>query len=144
MQKFSDIDSAQEVGRALARRGRFPAIYRNHVGEYFVVEKGEWPPEKSSPILKWDGVDWIPILVKLDNLEEALEATDLFMLLGHDPVIVEFPRITFDIFLKMSHVPGGAWVFSVSDSDFAVKYMTPPGGLDEEDEDILLHDVTYV
>lgn len=139
---FTDLAGARRAGEYLGRCGQFPAIYQNESDEYYLVVKGEWPPERSSPILKWDGEDWVPVLARLESLEDAVEATSLFVMLGHRPIVVEFPGITFDIFIKMSHIPGGAWVFSESDSDYSVKYLNPPEGLDDEDEVILTQEVS--
>ena len=107
MEIFETLDAAKDAGAFLARCGHFPTIYKRLDHEYILVSKGEWPPRKSWPFLKWDGEDWVPVLARLDTLEMALEATGLFVLLGHEPVVVEFPGITFDIFLKESHVPAG-------------------------------------
>jgi hypothetical protein len=62
----------------------------------------------------------------------AQEATGLFVLLGHDPIVVEFPGITFDIFLKESHVPTGAWIITESDSCHSVKYLKPSSQYEDE------------
>jgi hypothetical protein len=69
----------------------------------------------------------------METLEEAFDATGLFILLGHEPLVVEFPGITFDIFLKEAHVPTGAWIIRESDPNFSVKYLKPPAFDDEED-----------
>ena len=63
----------------------------------------------------------------------ALEATGLFVLLGHEPVVVEFPGITFDIFLKESHVPAGAWIITDSDPYYSVKRIKPPSNYEDEE-----------
>ncbi len=139
MQAFTTLDEAREAGEELARCWLYPAIYKNEFGDYFVLTKGEWPPRRSWPILKWDGEAWVPVLAKLDTLERAVDASELFTLLGHRPVLVEFPGITFDIFLKKAHVPGGAWIFSKTNSQYAVKYLKPPES--EDDEILLTHEV---
>lgn len=80
----------------------------------------------------------MPVLARLDTLQMAQEATGLFVLLGHDPVVVEFPGITFDIFLKESHVPTGAWIITESNLYYSVKHIKPPNQYeDEEPVDIL-------
>lgn len=132
MQSFSTLDDAMKIGAHLARYWEYPAIYKNEGGNYFVVTKGEWPPYRSWPILKWDGEAWIPVLGRLDSLRRAVDASELFVLLGHRPILVEFPGITFDIFLRKSHVPGGAWIFSRINPDCAVKYMNPPESEDDQ------------
>jgi hypothetical protein len=134
VESFSTLDEAMKTGRQLARHWEYPAIYKSDFGDYFVVTKGEWPPNRSWPILKWDGGAWVPVIAKLDSLKRAVDASELFVLLGHTPVVVEFPGITFDIFLKKAHVPGGAWIFSKTNPDYAVKYMNPP---EEECEETL-------
>lgn len=133
VQSFSTLDEAMKEGRHLARYWEYPAIYKDDFGDYFVVTKGEWPPHKSWPILKWDGGAWVPVIARLDSLKRAMDASELFSLLGHRPVVVEFPGITFDIFLRKSHVPGGAWIFSKTNSECAVKYLKPPDAEDRED-----------
>ncbi|MFW9835502.1 MAG: hypothetical protein ACFFEK_15985, partial [Candidatus Thorarchaeota archaeon] len=55
------------------------------------------------------------------------------VLLGHEPVVVEFPGITFDIFLKESHVPVGAWIITDSDSYYSVKRIKPPSNYEDEE-----------
>ena len=132
MQSFSTLEEARETGEDLARRWQYPAIYKDDLGDYFVITKGEWPPRRSWPILKWDGEAWIPVLTKLDTLKRAVDASELFVLLGHSPILVEFPGITFDIFLRESHVPGGAWIFSRTGTCCSVKYLTPPEVEEEE------------
>jgi hypothetical protein len=129
---FSTLNDAKDAGRFLARCGHFPTIYKRLVDEYILVSRGEWPPRESWPFLKWDGEDWIPVLARLDTLEMAQEATGLFVLLGHDPVVVEFPGITFDIFLKESDVPTGAWIITKSDPYYSVKRVKPPRQHDDE------------
>ena len=131
---FTALNDAKESGLFLARCGHFPTIYKRYDNEYILVSKGEWPPKKAWPFLKWDGEDWLPVLAKMETLEEAFEATGLFVLLGHEPVVVEFPGITFDIFLKESHVPTGAWIISDSNPDFSVRHLKPPIQFDEEED----------
>jgi hypothetical protein len=140
VQSFSTLEEARETGEDLARRWQYPAIYKDDLGDYFVITKGEWPPRRSWPILKWDGEAWIPVLTKLDTLKRAVDASELFVLLGHNPVLVEFPGITFDIFLRESHVPGGAWIFSRTGTCCSVKYLTPPE-VEEEEESISIQEI---
>lgn len=80
--------------------------------------------------MKWAGKsitgtddDWIPVLVRLDSFQNAKEACGLFSLLRHEPIVVEFPGITFDIFLAHGHIPFGAYVSSEScdDSEAEIK-----------------------
>ena len=73
------------------------------------------------------------MLARLDTLQMAQEATGLFILLGHDPVVVEFPGITFDIFLKEAHVPTGAWIITESDRNYSVKHIKPPSQYEDEE-----------
>ncbi|MFW9868123.1 MAG: hypothetical protein ACFFEL_00725 [Candidatus Thorarchaeota archaeon] len=136
MEIFTTLNDAKESGKFLARCGHFPTIYKRYDKEYILVSKGEWPPKMAWPFLKWDGEDWLPVLARLDTLEEAFEATGLFVLLGHQPVVVEFPGITFDIFLKESHVPTGAWIISEADPNCAVKYLKPPSWLDDDEDSV--------
>ena len=133
MEIFATLDNAKDAGRFLAKCGHFPTIYKRLDHEYILVSKGEWPPRKSWPFLKWDGEDWVPVLARLDTLQMAQEATGLFVLLGHDPIVVEFPGITFDIFLKESHVPTGAWIITESDPYYSVKHLKPPNQFEDEE-----------
>lgn len=133
MEIFTTLNDVKEAGGFLARCGHFPTIYKRLDNEYILVSKGEWPPRKSWPFLKWDGEDWVPVLARLDTLQMAQEATGLFVLLGHDPIVVEFPGITFDIFLKESHIPTGAWIITESNSNYSVKYLKPPCQYEEEE-----------
>ena len=133
MEIFATLDNAKDAGRFLAKCGHFPTIYKRLDHEYILVSKGEWPPRKSWPFLKWDGEDWVPVLARLDTLQMAQEATGLFILLGHDPVVVEFPGITFDIFLKEAHVPTGAWIITESDLNYSVKHIKPPSQYEDEE-----------
>ena len=136
MEIFATLDEAKESGGFLARCGHFPTIYKRFDDEYILVSKGEWPPKKAWPFLKWDGEDWLPVLARMETIEEAFEATGLFILLGHKPLVVEFPGITFDIFLKEAHVPTGAWIISESAPNYSVKYLKPPDFAADEDETI--------
>lgn len=137
MEIFLTLDDAKANGTYLARAGRAPTIYELGTGEYATVQKGKWPPPNSSPILKWSGAsdEWIPILTRLDSVSRAQEACGLFNLLGHDPIIVEFPGITFDVFLKEAHVPRGAWIILESDGDTSVRHLQSSRFYEEEDSD---------
>lgn len=134
MQIFTTLEDARVSGTILGRYGRFPGIYRRGSKEYILVDEGEWPLLNSRPFLKWDGKDWVPVLVRLDTLQQAQEATHLFALLGHSPIIVEFPGITFDIFFREAHVPSGAWIVSEVYSNYFVKYMKTP---EDEESDVI-------
>lgn len=80
------------------------------------------------------------MLARLDTLEMAQEATGIFVLLGHNPVVVEFPGITFDIFLKESDVPAGAWIITNSNPYHSVKRAKPPKKHDDgEPTEISVH-----
>jgi hypothetical protein len=145
MEIFSTLEEARSNGMYLGRFGQYPTIYKRGAKDYIVVEKGEWPPSKSWPFLKWDGDNWVPVLAKLETVEQAQEASDLFSLLGHNTVIVEFPGITFDIFFREAHVPTGAWIISESDSHCSVRYMKPPeSGADTEDYDSETIDIEII
>ncbi|MFW9846850.1 MAG: hypothetical protein ACFFD6_08890 [Candidatus Thorarchaeota archaeon] len=137
MEIFLTLDDAKVHGAYLARCGRAPTIYELGTGEYATVTKGKWPPPNSSPILKWSGSsdEWIPILTRLDSISRAQEACGLFNLLGHEPIIVEFPGITYDVFLKESHVPRGAWIIIESDGENSVRHLQSPRFYDEEDSE---------
>ena len=134
MEIFQTLKEARVAGMHLGRYGLYPTIYKHSAKDYIVVERGEWPPSNSWPFLKWDGSNWVPVLAKLDTIEQAQEASELFSLLGHTPVIVEFPGITFDIFFRESHVPTGAWIVSESDPNYSIRYMKSPDS-DEDTED---------
>ena len=134
MEIFKTLSEAKLAGQYLGRYGQYPTIYKHEVDEYILVESGEWPPMKSWPFLKWDGRDWMPVLIRLDSLEDAQRAMGLFTLLGHTPIIVEFPGITFDIFFKESHVPPGAWIVSEIESNYSIRYMKPHDDSPEEEE----------
>ena len=136
MEIFTTLIDAKEAGMFLVRCRLFPTIYKRYDNEYILVSKGEWPPKKAWPFLKWDGEYWVPVLARMETQEEAFEATGLFILLGHQPIVVEFPGITFDIFLKESHVPTGAWIIRESEPNFSVKYLKPPIQFDEEEESV--------
>ena len=135
MEIYSTLNEAREVGRNLGRYGLYPTIYKRGIKDYIVVERGEWPPSNSWPFLKWDGRDWVPVLARLETIEQAQEASTLFSLLGHDPIIVEFPGITFDIFFREAHIPTGAWIVSETDPNYSVRYMKPPSSDDDDTED---------
>ncbi len=128
MESFLTLEDAKSYGLRIAKRGCFPTIYKCGNDEYMVVMKGEWPPGNSWPFLKWiggflcDSTDlgtdgWVPVLAKLDTLQRAQDACGLFSLLGLDPIVVQFPGITFDIFLNETHVPVGARVILEIDED---------------------------
>jgi len=134
METFPTLGDARAAGQYLGQFGRYPTIYKRGTKEYIVVERGEWPPSDSWPFLKWDGRDWVPVLAKLETVEQAQEASDLFSLLGHNTIIVEFPGITFDIFFREAHVPTGAWIVSEADPNYSVRYMKPPEPLEDADE----------
>ncbi len=137
MEIFLTLDDAKSHGRGLARFGKAPTIYELGTGEYATVMKGKWPPPNSWPILKWSGASdgWIPILARLDTLNRAQEACGLFNLLGHDPIIVEFPGITFDVFLKEKHIPGGAWIVLESHGEDSLRQIQTPRSYDEEESE---------
>jgi hypothetical protein len=138
MEIFTTLEDARNAGMHLGRYGQYPTIYKRSIKDYIVVEKGEWPPVDSWPFLKWDGRDWVPVLARLDSFEQAQEATSLFALLGHNPIIVEFPGITFDLFFREAHIPSGAWIVTEVDSNFFVKYMKPPEDtIDDEESDAI-------
>jgi len=131
---FKTLNEARIAGQYLGRYGHYPTIYKREPNDYILIESGEWPPLKSWPFLKWDGRDWMPVLIRLDSLEDAQIATELFTLLGHNPIIVEFPGITFDIFFKEAHIPSGAWIVSEVESNYFIRYMKPPDNSPEEEE----------
>ncbi|MFW9843371.1 MAG: hypothetical protein ACFFEV_02225 [Candidatus Thorarchaeota archaeon] len=134
MEIFSTLEEARSTGMYLGRFGQYPTIYKRGMKDYIVVEKGEWPPSDSWPFLKWDGDNWVPVLARLETVEQAQEASDLFSLLGHNTIIVEFPGITFDIFFREAHVPSGAWIVSESDSHCTVRYMKPPESCEDTED----------
>jgi hypothetical protein len=134
MEIFPTLDEARAAGAYLGRYGQYPTIYKRGSKDYIVVERGEWPPSSSWPFLKWDGRDWVPVLARLETIEQAQKASGLFALLGHTPIIVEFPGITFDIFFRESHVPTGAWIVSETDPNYSVRYMKPPESIDDTDD----------
>jgi hypothetical protein len=145
MEVYKTLEDARSAGAYLGRYGQYPTIYKRGGKDYIIVERGEWPPEDSWPFLKWDGRDWLPVLARLDTLQYAQEATSLFALLGHSPIIVEFPGITFDLFFREAHVPSGAWIVSEVNPNYFVKYMKPPEDPFEDDEtDIIEIDVSPV
>jgi hypothetical protein len=138
MEFFTILENARAAGMQLGRYGQYPTIYKRGTKDYIIVEKGEWPPVNSWPFLKWDGRDWVPVLARLDSFQQAQEATSLFALLGHSPIIVEFPGITFDIFFREAHIPPRAWIVNEVDPNYFVKYMKPPEDtFDEEESDII-------
>ncbi|MFW9955978.1 MAG: hypothetical protein ACFFD3_15630 [Candidatus Thorarchaeota archaeon] len=134
MEFFTTLEDARIAGMQLGRYGQYPTIYKRGVKDYIIVERGEWPPENSWPFLKWDGRDWVPVLARLDSLQQAQEATSLFALLGHNPIIVEFPGITFDLFFREAHIPSGAWIVSEVNPNYFIKHMKPPEDIIEEEE----------
>ncbi len=131
------LDDAKKRGGRSARLGESPTIYELESGEYAVVKKGKWPPPNSWPLLKWAGgsQDWIPILARLDTVNRAQEACGLFKLLGHEPIVVEFPGITFDVFLKEQNIPVGAWVVLESDGENIVRHLQQARFYDEEESE---------
>jgi hypothetical protein len=138
MEFFTILENARAAGMQLGRYGQYPTIYKRGTKDYIIVEKGEWPPVNSWPLLKWDGKDWVPVLARLDSLQQAQEATSLFSLLGHDPIIVEFPGITFDIFFREAHIPSGAWIVNEVNPNYFVKYMkSPEETFDDEESDTI-------
>jgi hypothetical protein len=134
MEVFKTLEEAKSAGAYLGRYGQYTTIYKRGVKDYILIERGEWPPVNSWPFLKWDGRDWLPVLARLDTLQHAQEAMSLFVLLGHSPIIVEFPGITFDLFFREAHVPSGAWIVSEVHPNYFVKYMKPPEVSNEDDE----------
>jgi hypothetical protein len=134
MDYYTALEDARAAGTQLGTSGQYPTIYTRGTKDYIVVKRGEWPPDNSWPLLKWDGKDWVPVLARLDSLQHAQEATSLFSLLGHNPIIVEFPGITFDIFLREAHIPSGAWIVNEVNSNYFIKYMKPPEGNFDDDE----------
>jgi hypothetical protein len=145
MEIFPTLDEARAAGMYLGRYGQYPTIYKRGTKEYIVVEKGEWPPSNSWPFLKWDGSDWVPVLARLETIEQAQEASGLFTLLGHNPIIVEFPGITFDIFFRESHIPTGAWIVSETNPNYSVRYMKYPESNDDtEDYDSEFIDIEII
>ncbi|NHI83132.1 MAG: hypothetical protein EAX81_02340 [Candidatus Thorarchaeota archaeon] len=137
MEIFLTLDDAKACGARCARLGEAPTIYELETREYALVMKGKWPPPHSWPILKWAGVsqEWIPILARLDSFSRAREVCGLFKLLGHRPIVVEFPGITFDVFLKERNIPVGAWVILRSDGDNYERYLHQNRFYDEEDSE---------
>ena len=137
MDIFMILDDAKAKGSRKARLGESPTIYELESGEYAVVEKGKWPPPNSWPLLKWAGAaqEWIPILARLDTVNRAQEACGLFKLLGHEPIVVEFPGITFDVFLKERNIPAGAWIVLKADEDSQVRHLQQPRFYDEEESE---------
>lgn len=134
MEIYPTLDDARTAGMYLGRYGQYPTIYKRGTKDYIVVEKGEWPPSNSWPFLKWDGNDWVPVLARLETIEQAQVASELFTLLGHNPIIVEFPGITFDIFFREAHVPVGAWIVSETDPNYSVRYMKFPESIDDTED----------
>ncbi|MFX0106665.1 MAG: hypothetical protein ACFE7R_00095 [Candidatus Hodarchaeota archaeon] len=137
MEIFLTLDEAKANGKRLARLGQAPTIYELETGEYVTVMKGKWPPQNSWPLLKWAGAaqEWIPILTRLDSLPRAQDACGLFNLLGHTPIIVEFPGITFDVFLREDYVPSGAWIVLENSDDGVVRQIQPPRFYNEEESE---------
>ncbi|NHJ14221.1 MAG: hypothetical protein EAX95_11125 [Candidatus Thorarchaeota archaeon] len=137
MEIFLTLEDAKTRGTRCARLGEAPTIYELETGEYAVVMKGKWPPQRSWPILKWAGAsqEWIPILARLDSFNRAQEACGLFKLLGLKPIVVEFPGITFDVFLKERNIPIGAWVVINSDGDNYERHLHQNRFYDEDDSE---------
>ena len=141
MEIYATLEEAKTEGRLLALRGGFPTIYKRDFAEYIVVTRREWPPPRCWPFLKWVGrslggsfdEEWIPVLARLNSIEHAQEACGLFHLLGHDPIIVEFPGITYDLFLREEHVPSGALIVVESAGEDAILQLHPPRYYDEEE-----------
>ena len=146
MEIFESLITAKERGKQLAKEGQHPSIYHKNHREFIVLGRRELPPPGSFPFLKWVGKDlkdvedseWIPILSKLDSLNQAKEACALFYLLGFEPIIVEFGMLgIYDIFLRESDIPSGAWiVLDTDDDDDLFEIQQPPMFYDEDDEDI--------
>ncbi|MFW9918057.1 MAG: hypothetical protein ACFFED_00495 [Candidatus Thorarchaeota archaeon] len=144
MEIFESLISAKEQGHQLAKQGRVPSIYQREHREFILLASRETPPQGAYPFLKWVGKDlrdadeseWIPILTKLDSLNRAKEACALFYLLGYEPIIVEFSLLgIFDIYLRESDIPLGAWIILESDEDdYLLEIQQPPIFYDEEDE----------
>ena len=144
MEIFESLISAKEQGHQLAKQGRSPSIYQRDHREFILLANRETPPLGAYPFLKWvgknprdaDESEWIPILAKLDSLNRAKEACALFYLLGYEPIIVEFNLLgIFDIFLRESDIPLGAWiVLETDDDDYLLEIQQPPLFYDEEDE----------
>jgi len=119
MEFFTTLEDARTAGMQLGRYGQYPTIYKRGVKDYIIVERGEWPPEKSWPFLKWDGRDWVPI-------------------------IVEFPGITFDLFFREAHIPSGAWIVSEVNPNYFIKHMKPPENIiDDEEQEIIEIEVSH-
>jgi hypothetical protein len=135
MEIFMTLQEAKCEGLALANRGRFPTIYKRGISEYILTERGEWPPQGGWPFLKYDGDDWVPILKRLNSIGEAQEACSLFRLLGHQPIIAQFPGVCFDIFMQESHVPTGAWILLESEEGESQFQLQTPRFYDEEEDD---------
>jgi len=143
MEIFESLISAKQHGIELAKLGRTPSIYQRDHREFILLANRETPPPRAYPFLKWVGKDlkdedseWIPILSKLDSLDQAKEACALFYLLGFQPIIVEFSTLgIYDIFLRESDIPSGAWMVLDVDEDDDLFELHPPPFFYDEDED---------
>jgi len=143
MEIFETLITAKECGQELAKLGRTPSIYQRDYREFILLASRETPPPRAFPFMKWVGKDleypedtgWIPILSKLDSLGQAKEACALFYLLGHQPIIVEFSMLgIYDIFLRESDVPPGAWIIlDDEDDDDQFERQQPPLFYDEDE-----------
>lgn len=143
MEIFESLITAKEHGQQLAKQGRFPSIYQRDHREFILLANRETPPPRAFPFLKWAGNDlkavddsgWIPILTKLDSLNQAKEACALFHLLGHQPIIVEFGALgIYDIFLREFDIPSGAWMVIDTDDDDLFEIQPPPFYYDEDED----------
>jgi hypothetical protein len=143
MEIFMTLQEAKREGLVLAKHGRFPTIYKRGISEYILTERGEWPPQGGWPFLKYDGEDWVPILKRLNSVGEAQEACGLFRLLGHQPIIAQFPGVCFDIFMQESHVPTGAWILLESeDGESEFQLQVSRYYDEEEDENEIVLDIS--
>ncbi|MFX1485390.1 MAG: hypothetical protein ACFFCP_19630 [Promethearchaeota archaeon] len=145
MEIFESLIDAKLHGQQLAKEGHTPSIYQRSHREFILLNNRELPPQDCWPFLKWVGrnihlaedSEWIPILAQLDSLVRAKEACALFHLLGHEPVIVEYRDLgIFDIFLRESDIPQGAWIVLDIDDDCDLFEIQPPPFLYDEEDDI--------
>jgi hypothetical protein len=145
MEIFESLIDAKLHGQQLAKEGHTPSIYQRNHREFILLNSRELPPQDCWPFLKWVGRDiqltedseWIPILAQLDSLIRAKEACALFHLLGHEPVIVEYRNLgIFDIFLRESDIPQGAWIVLDMEDDCSIFEIQPPPFLYDEDEEV--------
>jgi hypothetical protein len=151
MQTFVTLLDAKTEGKRLARQGAFPTIYKTENYEYYVAERNEMPPPTAWPLLKWVGCatgsqhdldsEWVPILDRLDSLENARDACELFKMLGYEPVIVEYHgRGGFDIFLREAHIPPGGWIVLDSAYDGSILHIQPARMFDDDEFDVEIGD----